>query len=495
MTILFLASPAVAQQVTRINIENADRLRIIDNKGKKVQQLIGNAVLRQDSTYFYCDTAIYDSENNLRATGGVHINFSDSVHLYGDVLTYSGNTRIAVLDHNVRLVDQRATLFTDHLEYDRNNGVAYYFTGGRIVDDRNELTSKTGRYYNRLKEFFFKDSVVVTNPDYVMYADTLRYNTATEVVFIEGPTDIIGEEDHIYSEKGWYDTRNDLAELSLNNAIHHSEQILRGDWIYYDRENEYGKARGNVWLKDTAQRVILEGQTGEFFRSEGRRSYLTEQARAILIDAKDSLFMHADSLVMVLDSARKARYIFAYHRMKFFRADLQGMCDSLVYRVRDSVIALLKNPVLWSDASQLTADSIWMFVSQNRIDSMRLFNLAFIISRDSTESFNQIKGRQMTAFFHDNELYRIRVDGNAETIYFVREETGELIGINKSVSSAMVIGIEENQIRKTYYIGQPDATMFPEKDLPAQERLLRDFKWLEEFRPKDRHEIFIWQER
>lgn len=494
MTLLIVPFSNVSgQQTTQIHIEDADVLKIIDRKGKKVQQLIGNAILRQDSTYFYCDTATLDNENNLHAAGGVHINFSDSVHLYGDYLNYSGNTRIAVLDSNVRLVDRRATLYTDHLEYDRNLSVAYYFTGGRIVDDQNELTSKTGRYYNQLKEFFFKDSVVVTNPDYVMYADTLRYNTSTEVVYIEGPTDIVGKDDHIYSEKGWYDTRNDLAELTLNNRITHQEQLLKGNWIFYDREREYGKAVGNVWLKDTAQNLILEGGIGEFYRAAGKVSYLTDSARAILIESADSLFLHADSLLMVMDSARKAKYLFAYHRMKFFRDDLQGMCDSLVYRIQDSVIAMLKNPVLWSEESQLTADSIWMFLSDNRIDSMMLFNLSLIVSRDSTESYNQIKGKRMTAYFRDNELFKIKVDGNAETIYFVREETRELIGINRSISSGMVIMIEDNQIRKTLYLDLPDATMYPEDDLPKAERLLRDFKWLEEYRPKTRDDIYLWQ--
>ncbi|MBW6459386.1 MAG: hypothetical protein K0B08_02330 [Bacteroidales bacterium] len=488
-----LAPSVRAQGVTRVSIENADLLRVDKVKEGTIRKLIGNAILRQDNTLFYCDTAILDFENNMRATGNVHIDYDDSVHVYGDFLFYNGNTRIAILDSNVTMTDQHATLYTDHLEYDRNQAIAYYFTGGKIISEDNVLTSKIGRYYTRMKEFFFKDSVVVVNPDYTMYADTMRYNTETEIVYIEGPTDIIGEENHIYSEEGWYDTRTNQSELTKNNRITHLEQVLKGDWIYYDREREYGKALGNVWMKDTVQDIIVEGGVSEFFRKD-RYSYLTDSARAILIENMDTLFMHADSFIMVLDTANKAKTIFAYHRMKFYREDLQGMSDSLVYRVQDSVIAMLKNPVLWSDENQMTADSIWIHLSHNRIDSMVLYNMAFIISRDSTDTFNQIKGKHMTAYFHDNKLFRIRVEGNAETLYFVREDSKELIGINKSISSAMIIRVEDNKIKDTYYIGQPDATIFPEDELPAPDLILRDFIWMEDHRPADKSAIYIWRQ-
>jgi len=482
-----------AQKTTQVYIEHADLLKLSKEGGTNVQVLIGNAILRQDSTYFYCDTASLYENNNLRAVGKVHISYSDSVHLYGDYLTYSGNSRVAVLDSNVRMIDKRATLYTDHLEYDRNQSMAYYFTGGRIVDEENVLTSKTGRYFTRTSEFLFSDSVVVVNPDYNMYSDTLRYNTETEVVFIEGPTDLYGKDDHIYSEKGWYDTRINQAELSRNNRIDHLEQILKGDWIFYDQEKEYGKAIGNVWLKDTAQNIILEGGISEFYRGE-KYSYITDSARAILVDTYDSLYLHADSFILVLDSADDARFLHAHHRMKFFRDDLQGMCDSLVFRVQDSIIALLKNPVLWSDENQLTADSMWMYISDNRIDSMELFNMAFIISRDSTESYNQIKGKQMKAYFRENQLYRIKVMGNAETIYFVREEDFDLIGINKSVSSSMVIMLDDRKVKKITYLTRPENVLYPENDLPVEEQFLRDFRWITGQRPSDRNGIFIWEE-
>jgi hypothetical protein len=410
--------------------------------------------------------------------------------LYGHFLKYDGNTRIAVLDSNVVLNDNRATLYTDHLLYDRNVNIAFYNTGGRIVDEDNVLTSITGRYYTDTDDFFFRDSVVVTTPDYTMYSDTLRYNTESEIVYIYGPTNIYGENEHLFSEEGWYDTQNDLSELYKNNIIYYNAQILKADTIFYNDGKGYGKAIGNIWMKDTAQKVIMEGSFSEFFRKH-HYSYVTDNARAILIDEADSLFMHADTFRLVLDSAENARLLLAYHHIKFYKEDMQGMCDSLIYRVEDSVISMRTDPVLWTQSNQLSADSILMFVTDNRIDSMALYNMAFIISKDKLGTFDQIKGKEMRGYFKENQLYRINVMGNAETIYFVREDDGAMIGINKLVSSNMAIVMEDKKVVKIIYYSRPEGKMYPEEDLGKEQRIIKGFNWQDEERPGSKEEIFI----
>lgn len=481
------------QKSTRVRIENADVLKLDTKDGKTIQRLNGNVILRQDSTLFRSDTASLDDRNNLEAIGKIHITYADSVEIFGDYLYYDGNTRIAELDGNVRMADSRATLYTDHLIYDRSKRLAYYVTGGRIVDEENVLTSITGRYYTDVSDFFFRDSVVLTNPDYVMYSDTLLYNTKSEIVTISGPTDIYGKKDYIYSEKGWYDTKKDITMLTESNRIRHEEQYLLADTVFYDSERGYGYARGNIWLKDTVQDVILEGAVSEYFKQEGF-AYLTGDALAILIDKDDSLFLHADTFRMELDSAEKARYIYAYHRMKFYRDDLQGKCDSMVYSVSDSVITMLHSPALWSEGNQLTSDTILIHVSGNSIDSLVMVNSAFIVSRDLGTSFNQIKGRQMRGYLLDGKLHRISVLGNAETVYFVREEDSTLIGINICLASEMGIVVEDDKIKDIIYYSIPDGTLFPEKDVKTEDTILKGFHWIGERRPRDRKEIFIWED-
>jgi hypothetical protein len=211
-----------------------------------------------------------------------------------------------------------------------------------------------------------------------------------------------------------------------------------------------------------------------------------------MIDRTDSLFLHGDTLMIVTDSAGQAEKMFAYFRVKFYRDDLQGMCDSMTYTIADSTLTLYKEPVLWSDENQLSSDSIKIVYASKEIDSLVLYDNCFIASRDDTATFNQIKGKSMVGYFSNNKLYKITVSGNSQTIYFVREEDGALIGINRVIASKMLIFVRENKIKTITYIDMPKATLFPEDEVPPEELKLRGFKWIEGRRPASKHDIFYW---
>jgi hypothetical protein len=147
---------------------------------------------------------------------------------------------------------------------------------------------------------------------------------------------------------------------------------------------------------------------------------------------------------------------------------------------------------MWSDSNQLSADSIKLIMRNGAADSLKMFGSAFIVSRDDTNSFNQVKGRNVLAKFHDNELYKINIIGNSQTIYYVREEDKTLIGINVAVSSDMLIFLDKNQIKTITYIEKPDEHLYPEKELPMNERKLKNFKWVENRRPRKKADIFVW---
>lgn len=481
-----------AQKPRQIKLIHADNLRYDEKLGKNIQRLIGNVKLLHDSTYLYCDSAYLDESNNsFTGFNDVHIDVNDTLDIFSRLLYYDGNTRVAELHDSVKLIDKRATLTTDVLIYDRKTRVARYFTGGKIVDEHNVLTSIKGYYYTNNNEAFFKDSVVLTNPDYVMNSDTLRYNTETEIAHFTGPTTITSEENLIYCENGWYNTKTDVSQFDENAYIQTPEQLIKGDSMYYDRTIDFGKAYDNVSITDTVHDFIISGHYGEFWKANGY-SFVTDSTEAILIDRLDSLFLHADTLWVDFDSTQKAKRMHAYHQAKFFRYDLQGMTDSLIYDFVDSAIRMYKEPVLWSEENQLTSDSVHILITDNEIDSMVLYNTAFIISRDDTGTFNQIKGRQMTGYFMENDLRKVKVKGNSQTIYFVREEDGNLIGIQKILSSDMLIYLRENEIKTITYISQPKGSLFPERELTREELFIKGFNWYGDRRPLSRKDIYIW---
>lgn len=496
LTILIFASwAACAQKPAKITLQQADFGKYSKALGENVQRLIGNVILEHDGALMYCDSALMNEEtNSLQAFGNIHIKMSDTLNLYGNRLNYNGDTKLAEVIEEVKLIDRQTTLSTDKLFYDRNTQVASYITGGRIVSKETRLTSKIGYYHTDIKKFFFKDNVVLKNPKNTMNSDTLMYNTVTEIAYFLGPTIIKGKNNsnYMYCENGWYNTKTDVSRFSKNALVVNGTQRLSGDSLYYDKKNDFGKAFKNVLITDTVNKIIIHGDYAEYAKIKGY-SMVTGHAQAILTDASDSLFLHSDTLYTTLDKEQKTKDLFAYHHAKFYRHDLQGASDSILYRFSDSTILMYKMPVLWTDNNQLTADSIHIITSKKEVKQMMLYNSAFIISKDSTVSFNQIKGKNMVGLFRNNNLSQINVTGNAETLYFVREDDKTLIGINKAVAGNMHIYLRDKKIQGITYIENPTATLYPEKEIAPQEQLLKDFRWHGDQRPKNKTEIFDWK--
>lgn len=482
---------ALAQKGKKIRLVQADEAVYDKTLGEDVQRILGNAVFEHEGALMYCDSAhLNNSNNSMKAFSRVHIKSSDTLHLYGDSIYYNGDTKVAQVFDNVKLIDNQTTLTTDKLIFDRNTGVASYTTGGHIVNEDNTLDSKRGYYHTNSKDFFFRIDVILINPEYTIKCDTLEYNTQSKIARFKGPTNIIGEETDIYAENGWYNTDTDISEFNENARVRNGNQILTGDSLYYERKNGFGEAFRNIRVIDTVQNVIVYGQYARYDRSLGFTN-ITINPEAHLIDNNDTLFLHSEIIKATFDSEQKTKDILAYNHMKFYKSNMQGMSDSLAYSYSDSTLKMYFNPVLWTEANQLTGDSIHVRISKGNIDKMYLYNSAFLISKDSS-GYNQVKGRNMVGTFIENELVLLNVLGNSETIYWVREEDGTLTGINKASASNMDLSFKNRKARKITYLEKPTGGLYPQNDFSPAELILRDFIWYDEARPKDRYDIFRW---
>jgi lipopolysaccharide export system protein LptA len=489
---LFTEISALAQQVRTIEVLNANTLEFDKSIGADARRLIGNVIFRHGDATMYCDSAwFFPAQNIMDAYGRIKIVQGDSLHLYGDLLHYMGDTKFAIIQKNVVLIDKGTTLKTEYLDYDLNTRVAHYIDKGVIVNGKNTLTSKTGQYFAKEKLFYFRDQVKIVNPDYVINSDTLKYHTDTKVANFMGPTDIIGKEDYIYCENGWYNTQKDISQFNKNAYLENGKQLLKGDSLYYDRKDGIGRAFNNVYMIDSAQDAILKGDYGLYYEKP-QRVMMTKRAELININGGDSIFIHADTLRSDLDSSQTYKIIRAYHQVKLFKLDLQGKCDSLSYSAKDSVIRLFGEPTMWSDENQLTANNMEIHTLNKKIDFLQMEGLSLIISREDSSRFNQIKGKKMKGFFRDNQLYKIDVNGNGQTIYFA-EDNNALIGVNRAESSNLVIYLKDKKVDKIYFYTNPTATLFPINSLSDQELKLEGFKWLEEYRPLQKEDIFIWK--
>ncbi len=486
----FIGNVLFAQQTNRIVVDHADAFNYNAKLGKDIQQLIGHVRMHQVGTLFFSDSAyLSEQKRNFDAFSQVHIIVNDTVNLYGDRLHYEGKTRIAELFGNVILKDKKTTLYTNHLIYNRNTEIAHYDQGGRILSDSNVLRSQLGYYDTKTRIFYFQKHVVVNSREDTLQSDTLIYNTNSAVAYIKGPTQIRGKETTIHCSRGWFDTQNDDSKLFDRPRIQSKSETLTADSVIYSNHSTHGKAYGNIQIVDTSRQIVIEGQISEMWNKTGI-SYITNRAMAISYDQQDSLFMHADTLWMFLDKHRKAKTMLAYHQVRFFRKDLQGTCDSLAYTMQDSTMRMFHNPVIWSGDNQLTSDTISLVMKNGQMDTMSMTNNAFIVSLDSTQMFNQIKGRTMVGYFRRNRIYQMKVDGNAQSIYWLRSENKQLIGLNKAEASDMMIKIRDNKIVGIDYLDKPSETLYPPKGASGKTTILDGFHWLNYLRPVTKADIF-----
>jgi len=481
-----------AQKRTRVEILNSDSLLFERKAGTSLKRLIGNVELEHEGIRLFCDSAyMFDDRNLVVAYHNVHIKQGDSLHIYGDYLRYKGDIRIAEFRENVVLIDKETTVETDSMNYDLNNNIGYYFNGGEIHNKEDTLISGQGYYYSQQKLFVFEDSVIIQNPEYTILSDTLHYSNSTEISYFFGPSQIIGDSTYIYCENGWYDGQNDISQFNENAFIILPRKTIQGDSLFYDNRNGYGQAFKNVMLHDSTQNIILQGNFAEY-QKYPEKAMITDSAVFIQYSETDTLFVHADTLRSDPDSSGSYQVLRAYYKVKLFKDDLQGKCDSLSYSYSDSVIQLHRNPILWSEENQLTSDFIEIHTRNETLDFIEMHKSAFIVSQEDSGRFNQIKGKNMIGYFRDGQLYKIDVIGNGQTIYYAIEEN-EIVGVNQAESSNITIHIKDKKIYRIKMITQPDGVLNPLEYVNESELYLKGFSWLDSDRPKTKSDIFKWE--
>ncbi len=486
---LFFPGYSFGQEKKRVEIEQADYLEADENIAPNAQRLVGNVRIRHQDVLMWCDSAYtYTGTNRVDAFGNVRINQGDTMNLYARKIYYNGDIREAMAYQDVSLENKNTTLFTDTLQYDMAANIGYYEDNGKIVDSTNILTSVIGKYFIDNDLVHFYQNVEAYNDNYTLTSDTLYYNTETGRLFIVGPTTIRDSSNTLYAEDGWYDTKTGEAELLKNPLVYNETQQLKANYIKYNEADGNGKALGNVHMEDFENKVIVTGNTSDY-NDKLEIATVTDSALFMMYSESDTLFLHADTLRTVPDTIDGEKIILAWYGTRFYRNDLQGVCDSLVYFTKDSLVQLYNNPVIWSEAHQLSADQIEMKQNTDSPDELHLRNNGFIISKLDSGRFDQIKGKLMTGFVINNELNRINVDGNGQTLYYARQDE-EIIGLNRVESSRISIRFREGKIFGISFFQNPEGVLKPLFALTEEEKTLSGFDWKVHLRPLSRHDVF-----
>ena len=483
--------------------------------------------LRHKGALLFCDLAIQNSGANVvEAYGNVRILQADTITVKGDTMYYYGNTRSSTLLGRVSLRDTKITLTTSRLDYDLANGIAHYPNKGRIVDKDNVLTSEEGYYDTRLKQFTFIRNVRLVNPQTTLTADSLLYNSFTKIATFQGPTKIVNKDRTLLAKNGTYNTTTRVSNFRQRATAYTDKYTLTGDTLDFDNQADRGIARGNVVLVGKDNNTIITGDQGRYNGKVGI-SRVTGHALVKSVVSKDTLYMRADTLFSYDtpsgSTEKRPRKLIGQKNVVVYKSDLQSRCDSLVYAVSDSTIYFYKKPIVWSNTYQMEADTLTAKLKNNRINKMLLRSRSFVISQDSSQYFNQIKGRSITASFKNvkdtlrpqssyktrtvtrngrtmvqkirltprsgtlatgapkvdekSELDRVVVEGNGQSIYYVVDEKAVFTGMNRVDCSRMTIDFKKGRVGNIRFYGSPDGALIPPKLLTEDKKKLDGFRW------------------
>ena len=478
---------------------------LFKNEETRVLLFHEGALIESDLAYFY------SKDNYFKAVGNVIFTQGDSLKMTCKTIEYDGKTQIALADGDVFLKRPDMSLTTEKLNLDRIRNEAFYNTKGVIVDSASTLTSNLGRYYMDQKKYRFTSNVTIDNPDYQVNSDQLDYYTELNQAYLFGNSRIEGDAYTIECERGFYDLDREKGVFKKNATLYYDNKIIRGDSLYFESEKDYAAATKNVSIVDSLNNSVITGHYGEIFKARDS-AIITRRALAINIIDQDSLFIHADTLVATGPEER--RILRAYYDVRILKSDLRGRSDSLYLDESIGLTKLLNkpltkqqkqvfteadrnknNPVLWFDKSQMSGNEVLLIsdTETNKLDSLKINGNVFIIEKDtlSSDGFNQIKGGVLDGAFKEGKLDNIVITKNTEMVYYLyNDDDLQLIGIDKTTCSALSMNFLDGEINDITFLVAPTGDVYPEEELPKNDRTLKGFVWRKEERPETLNDLF-----
>ena len=514
-----IGSTPSSDSIRSIRIVQGKSLRLITiDSLTSFETIAGNVIIKEGLTTFYCDSATINRRTNVvEAYGNIHINDNDSIHTYAQYMRYVGTERIAYLKKKVKLTDKKGTLYTDDLEYNLTTGIATYKNGGRITNDKTVLTSRDGVYYSDTKDVYFKNDVHLKDPDRDIWTDSLLYNVTTNIATFIAKTSIVGKDgSKTTTNAGTYNLNTGEAIFTDGASFSDSTHSASAKIMAYDKKSNTLQMQGNVKFVDSVNNIIVLG--GEAYADLNRNSFLASRKPVMIIHRDgDSTYIAADTLfsglrkydslerkmitkkdtltstvaVKANDNDSSIRYFIGFHNVRIFNDSIQAVSDSLHYSTIDSTFKLFGEPVVWNDKSQVTGDTLYMYTQNQKPRRLNVFNNGMIINKTKEGMFNQIGGRTLNAYFVDGTIDYVRVKGSpAESIFYPQDDDSAYVGMNRSSGDVIDVYFVEKELNKVKFINNVDGVLYPIKEIPADKKQLKGFKWLDNRRPKTWLELF-----
>ncbi len=405
-----------------------------------------------------------------------------------DSLRYLANQSLVVFTGPTNIYTPNAKIYCEGGFYDLETEVAEFNKRAQYAGGDKTATADTIRYDSKAAEVTMSGNVLVIENDRRIESDRLRYLEKTGETWITGDPAVYRDSNSfVISPEIFYNERTDLlttkgATKMLDGPVH-----IKTDQSSYDQGTGLATLTGNVEIRDTVQNFGIRAgnidysKKTEYLLAHGKSYFFT------IIDG-DTLFIRADTLNMwtIIDSLTNdtLRMMKAYHHVRLYKSDMQGISDSLVFHGHDSTFTFYDDPVLWSDTTQFSGDTIVMALENRHLRDIVLRRRAIIISEILGTYYDQIKGKHIVANFDSSAIKEMIVTGNAESVYYTRDDQSAFIGVNKTICSKMFFTFDEGEIHLLKYYGDNSSTLLPMHEANHNTMRLEGFQWRIDEKPQ-----------
>lgn len=462
------------------------------------QVVRGRVHFSHAGSQMWCDSAdFYQESNSVRAFGHVRFRQGDTLSLTCDYADYDGAEQMMRARHNVVLKHRTQTLYTDSLDYDRIYGDAYYFEGGRLIDGKDKLSSDWGEYNtgSRMASFYY--NVKMRTPKQDVTTDTLFYDTRERLAHVTGPSVIHTEGNVIRTTDAYLNSATDQSRLFSRSTIVNGEKTITGDSLYHNNTTGLNEGFGRVVYVDAKNRNEL---ACDHLRYNDKTGLGFATRRAVVKDysQKDTLYMHADTIRIYtynINTDSVYRKVHAYPHVRAYRADVQAICDSLVYNSQDSCLTMYRDPIVWNANRQLLGEIIRMYNNDSTIRYAEIEGQALSVEQvDPKNHYNQLSSRLMKAYFTDGALRMTEAIGNVKSIYYFSDSNDStLTEHNYMEGDTLRAFLSADRKLEKMWTSRPTGTMYPMTQIPTDKYRLPEFAWFDALRPVDKDDIFVWR--
>ncbi len=491
-----LTNPLFSQGDGVLSIEHADNaFGVKGANGESVQKLIGHVRIKHMGTLMLCDSAYKYSTGKLFAYNNIRV-IREGVTLYGDRLSYDANVKQGVVTgKEVRMVDDSTVLVTTAIKFDTKISSAEYTTGGTITSPDGKLVSQFGYYYKNDKKAVFKGKVVIVSDDRVIKTDSIMYLTDSKTAVFIAPTEVTTPKEKLTFQRGRYNRASGLMEAFGNVFMvdeHHREVLA--DTINYFKEKGQAFLYGNIQIADSARKNFILGDYGYFNKTPEEMLVARKPVMVSVSSEGDTVFLRADTLKSMLTFGEKGdtiRNMIAFHHVRSYGKDFQSSCDSMFVSGGDSTVTMFHDPILWSENSQITATTIKFFSKNKKMVRAEFTDQPFIAQQVDSANFNQLKGKDMTAYFVDNKIKRLDAVGNGQTVYYMQDNDTVVVAVNITECQNLSMYFANSKISQITFRAKPDSRIIPMDKLEKGEGQLKGFVWKDTLRPKSRQDITL----